>query len=258
MIMKNALITGATSGIGAAFARELGKKGYNLYITGRRKEIIEKLAQEIREKHNVAVEVIIADFTVPSEVDSLMGKIVSVDIEFLVNNVGFGHEKRFLDDTYENQHKMIEAHIESFSKITHSIAKKMKNMRKGQIINVSSLAAFTPAAFNHLYSSTKSFIITFSEALYIELLPLGINVQVLCPGFTKSDFHRSLNIKEKTYKNRGLIRWMSSEEVVKLSLKSISKTGGIYIPGWSNKILYTAIKLLPRKLYYIMARHMEM
>ncbi|WP_320046459.1 SDR family oxidoreductase [uncultured Ilyobacter sp.] len=256
--MKNALITGATSGIGAAFARKLGKEGYNLYITGRREEIIEKLAQEIREKHNVAVEVIIADFTIPSEVDFLLEKIVSVDIEFLVNNVGFGHEKRFLDDTYENQRKMIEAHIESFSKITHLVARKMKNMKKGQIINVSSLAAFTPASFNHLYSSTKSFVITFSEALYIELLPLGINIQALCPGFTKSDFHRSLDIKEKTFKNRGLVRWMSSEEVVRLSLKAIGKTGGIYIPGLSNKILYTIIKLLPRKLYYIMARHMEM
>ncbi|ADO82700.1 SDR family NAD(P)-dependent oxidoreductase [Ilyobacter polytropus] len=257
-MIKNALITGATSGIGAAFARQLGEKGYNLYITGRRREIIEKLAQEIREKHNVAVEVIIADFTNESEIDCLLEKITSVDIEFLVNNVGFGHEKKFLDDSYENQRKMIEAHIESFCKITHLVAGKMKKTKKGQIINVSSLAAFTPAAFNHLYSSTKSFIITFSEALYIELYPLGINVQVLCPGFTKSDFHRSLKIQEKTFENRGLIRWMTSEEVVRLSLNSVDKRGGIFIPGWSNKILYTIIKALPRKLYYVMARYMKM
>lgn len=256
--MKNALITGATSGIGAAFARRLGENGYNLYITGRRKEIIEKLAQEISEEHHVTVEVIIADFTLSSEVDSLLKKIESVDFEFLINNVGFGHEKRFLEDTYENQRMMIEAHVESFCKVTHLIAEKMKNKKKGSIINVSSLAAFTPTSFNHLYSSTKSFIITFSEALYIELLPAGVNVQALCPGFTKSDFHRSLDIKEKTFKNRGLVRWMSSEDVVSLSLKAISKTGGIYIPGWSNKILYTIIKFLPRKFYYLMSGHMEM
>ncbi|WP_319370694.1 SDR family oxidoreductase [uncultured Ilyobacter sp.] len=255
--MKNALITGATSGIGAAFARKLGEAGYNLYLTGRRKEVIEKLAQEIRGKYDVVVEVIIADFTIPYEVDSFLDKIESVDFEFLVNNVGFGHEKRFLNDTYENQRKMIEAHVESFTKITHLVAGRMQKIRKGRIINVSSLAAFAPAAFNHLYSSTKSFVITFSEALHIDLRPLGINVQALCPGFTKSDFHRSLEIKEKTFKNRGLIRWMSSEDVVTLSLRAVSKRGGIYVPGWSNKILYTIIKLLPRKLYYHIAKHMK-
>jgi short-subunit dehydrogenase len=256
--MKNALITGATSGIGAAFAKKLGEDGYNLYITGRRKEIIEKLAQEIREKHHVAVEVIIADFTLSCEVDSFLEKIKYVNFDFLVNNVGFGHEKRFLDDTYENQHRMLEAHIESLCKVTHLVAGKMRNLKKGRIINVSSLAAFSPASFNHLYSSTKSFIITFSEALHIELLPLGIHVQALCPGFTKSDFHRSMEIREKTFKNRGLVRWMRSERVAELSLKALEKNGGLYIPGWSNKALYIIIKLLPRKWYYPIARNMEM
>jgi short-subunit dehydrogenase len=256
--MKNALITGATSGIGASFARKLGEKGYNLYITGRRIEVIEKLAYDIRKKYNVKVLVILADFTVPQEVDNLLKKIETVSFDFLINNVGFGHEKKFFDDTYEKQYEMIEAHINSFCEITHIVAKNMKKNKNGNIINVSSLAGFAPTSFNHLYSSTKSFITTFTESLHLELAPLGIKVQALCPGFTRSDFHKSLNIKEKTFKNRGLVRWMDSDKVTELSLKSLDKKGGLYIPGWSNKIIYTIVKLLPRRLYYFLAGKMEM
>ena len=256
--MKNALITGATSGIGASFARKLGKEKYNLYITGRRVEIIEKLACDLREKYNIEVTVILVDFTIPKEVDCLLKKIKMVPFDFLINNVGFGHEKKFFDDTYKKQNEMIEAHIISFCKITHLVSKNMINNRRGNIINVSSLAGFSPASFNHLYSATKSFIITFTESLYLELSPLGIRVQVLCPGFTRSDFHKSLNIKEKTFKNKGLIRWMEADKVTTLSLKSLNKQGGLYIPGLSNKILYILIKTLPKRLYYFLAKKMKM
>lgn len=256
--MKNALITGATSGIGASFARKLAAEGYDLYITGRRIEVIEKLASDIRKEYDVKVIVILADFTISGEVEALLKKIKPIPMDFLINNVGFGHDKKFFDDSYENQYKMIEAHINSFCKITHLIAGGMKKNKKGKIINVSSLAGFAPASFNHLYSSTKSFITTFTESLHVELSPLGIKVQALCPGFTKSDFHRTLNIKEKTFKNRGLVRWMDSDTVTKLSLKALNNKGGLYIPGWSNKILYTLVKFLPRKAYYFLARKMEM
>lgn len=252
--MKNALITGATSGIGASFAKKLGKGGYNLYITGRRTDIIEKLANDIRKKYKVKVIVIIADFTVSKEVDKLLEEIKLVSFDFLINNVGFGHEKKFFDDTYEKQYEMIEAHINAFCKITYFVSKNMRKNKNGNIINVSSLAGFSPTSFNHLYSSTKSFITTFTESLYFELSPLGVKVQVLCPGFTKSDFHKSLNIKEETFKNRWLVRWMDPDRVTELSLKSLNKKGGLYIPGLSNKILYNIVKILPRRLYYFIGK----
>jgi len=256
--MKNALITGATSGIGASFAKKLGKEGYNLYITGRRIEVIDKLAYDLRRKYNIKVIVILADFTIPQEVDNLLKKIERIPFDFLINNVGFGHEKKFFDDTYEKQYEMIEAHINSFCKITYLVSRNMRKNKKGSIINVSSLAGFAPTSFNHLYSSTKSFITTFTESLHLELSPLGIRVQVLCPGFTRSDFHKSLNIKEETFKNKGLVRWMDPDKVAELSLKSLNKKGGLYIPGLSNKILYIIVKILPRKLYYSLSRKIEM
>ena len=256
--MRNALITGATSGIGASFARKLGKEGYDLYITGRRKEVIERLAHDIRKKYNIKVIVVLADFTKPKEVDNLLKKIETVPFDFLINNVGFGHTKKFFDDTYEKQHEMIEAHINSFCKIIYLVSRNMIKNKSGNIINVSSLAGFAPTSFNHLYSSTKSFITAFTESLHLELSSLGIRVQALCPGFTRSDFHKSLNLKEETFKNRWLVRWMDPDKVTELSLKSLNKKGGLYIPGLSNKILYMVVKILPRKLYYSLARKMEM
>ena len=256
--MKYALITGGTSGIGAAYARALAGRGYNIIITGRRREVIEGTASEIRERFKVDVEVLLADFSQKSNVDRVVEKAEGRNIEILVNNVGSGNKKVFLEDSYEQQRKMLEVQIDAMCRITHLVAKRMKSSGRGNIINVSSLAAFTPASFNHLYSASKSFIVTFSEALYIDLMKNGIGVQVLCPGFTKTDFHRGMEVEKKTFENRGLIRWMKAEKVVEISLREMEKGGGICIPGICNKILYLFLKFLPRKIYYRIARRMSM
>ncbi len=256
--MKYALITGGTSGIGAAYARELARRGYNIVITGRRREVIEKTAAEIRKRFKVEVEVVLADFTQREDVDRLLKRAEEMDIEFLVNNVGFGNKKVFLEDTYEEQRKMLDVQIDAMCRITHMVSKKMKASGRGNIINVSSLAAFTPASFNHLYSASKSFIVTFSEALHIDLMESGVGVQVVCPGFTKTDFHREMEMEEKTFENRGLVRWMEAERVVEISLKKLEKGGGVCIPGICNKILYLLLKFLPKGVYYKMAKRMSM
>lgn len=256
--MKYALITGGTSGIGAAYARELARRGYNILITGRRREVIEKTAADIRERSGVEVEVVLADFAQREDVERLLKRIEELNIEFLVNNVGFGNKRVFLEDIYENQRKMLDVQIDAMCRITHLVAKEMKASGRGNIINVSSLAAFTPASFNHLYSASKSFIVTFSEALYIDLLGSGVGVQVVCPGFTKTDFHRELEVEETTFKNRGLVRWMEAKKVVEISLGELEKRGGICIPGVCNKILYLFLRLLPRRVYYSLAKRMSM
>lgn len=256
--MKYALITGGTSGIGAAYARELARRGYNIVITGRRREVIEKTAEDIRENFNVEVEVVLADFTQREDVERLLKRVGEIGIEFLVNNVGFGNKKVFLEDTYEEQRKMLDVQIDVMCRITHMVARRMKASGRGGIINVSSLAAFTPASFNHLYSASKSFIVTFSEALHIGLMESGVRVQVVCPGFTKTDFHREMDVEEKTFENRGLIRWMEADKVVAISLKRLERGGGICIPGICNKILYLLLKFIPRGIYYKLARKMSM
>jgi len=256
--MRYALITGATSGIGAEYAKKLAEKGYNLIVTGRREEVIKGIAEEINERWGVEVSVIIADFTIKRDVDRVMKEIRGLNIEFLVNNVGFGHKKKFLEDSYENQKKMIDVHIDAMCRITHYVAGRMKTGRRGHIVNVSSMAAFTPAAFNHLYSASKIFINTFSEALYIDLMDKGVKVQALCPGFTRTDFHREMEVSEDTFKNRGLIRWMKAEDVVEISYSEVVDRGGICIPGICNKILYHIVRRVPKKFYYKVAKNMAM
>ncbi len=256
--MKYALITGATSGIGASYARLLAKNNYNLIITGRREEVIKSVAKEIRDKYGVFVKVVIVDFTISKDIQKLLLEINPFNIEFLVNNVGFGHKKVFLEDEYSIQKSMIDVHIDAMCRITHVIANKMKARGRGAIVNVSSMAAYSPAAFNHLYSASKVFINNFSESLYLDLIEYNVNVQALCPGFTKTDFHRGLDIDSKTFKDRGLIRWMTPAKVAKESYDLVLKRGGLYIPGISNKLLYIISKLLPKRIYYLIARRMSM
>lgn len=247
---RYALITGATSGIGKAYAELLGENGYNLIITGRRKEILEKNAINMREKYGVEVRIILADFKVKEDVARVVDEIRESRVEFLVNNVGYGNKKGFLEDEYDIQRDMIRVHIDALCRISHEGARRMKGYGRGYIVNVSSLASYAPTSFNHLYAGTKSFINTFSEALYIDLIDEGVRVQSLCPGFTRTDFHREMSLKETTVKDRGLMRWMSPEKVAEISYREVLKTGGICIPGVCNRILYLAGRMIPRKIYY--------
>ena len=251
--MKKAIVTGATSGIGRAFAEKLAGLGYDLILTGRREDVIRKVSDEISKRYGVEVQIVIVDFSNLDEVEKLIGIIEGLDeVGALVNNVGFGNERNFLEDEYETQEKMLTVHINTTCRICHSVIKKMQS--GSFIINVSSMAAFTPAGFNHFYSATKAFINTFSEALYVSLSDKGINVQSLCPGFTRTDFHNKLGMDKSKLVNRGMVRWMKAEDVVEKSMAALDKGKVIYIPGFLNKLMYRILKIIPKKMYYRMAK----
>ena len=139
-------------------------------------------------------------------------------------------------------------------KLCHSLSKKMKENNKGYIINVSSMAGFNVFPSSAMYCSTKAFLISFTQCLAMELLENNIKVQCLCPGFTRTDFHSKLNMEESKLQNKGFVRWMSTREVVEISLKNINKKlNVIVIPGFCNKFLYFVSKFTPRWLYYKVA-----
>lgn len=250
------LITGATSGIGKEFALALAKEKKNLILTGRREQILD-FSNDLMKKYSIDVKVILVDFNNRNEVDSLIESLKKIEsYDYLINNVGFGNKKSFFEDEFLNAQKMLTAHIDVMVEITHLVANKMKNSNHGNIINVSSMVAFIPAQFNYLYSASKIFINNFSESLYLGLYSHNIKVQCLCPGFTYTDFHKKLDMDGTKLKNKGLVRWMSANKVVKLSLKNLGKKV-IYIPGFSNKILYRVLNILPKKLYYYMMRKID-
>jgi len=248
---KIAFITGATSGIGAAFARRFAQDGYDLIITGRRKPIIQNLARDISNKYDIKIEVIIAELSNDNDVELLVKKIKREEnIEVLINNAGFGIGKLVDKDVIKKQENMVKVHILSAMKFIYAVIPNMIRKKSGVIINVSSIASFLPLPRNTVYSGTKVFLNNFSESIYLELKNEGISVQCLCPGFTRTDFHSRIGYDKEELKNRGIVRWMSAEQVVKYSQKCLKRNKVICIPGFWNKVLVLIPAILPRTLYY--------
>ncbi len=256
---KYAVITGASCGIGEAFAREFAGRGYHLLITGRRKNLLERLAGQLRERHGIRVHPVIVDFANDKQMKRLLLEIDRLDaVEVLVNNAGFGCKKKFFEDSFANQEKMLKVHINATCAITHRMVPKMIANGEGIIINVSSLAAFTPLADNYFYSASKAFLTTFSESLHLALHEKNIIVQALCPGFTITEFHQRPGMTTKGRKKRRLLPWMTAGMVVRKSLRTIrQKNRVIYVPGFMNQLIFGLIKILPRKVYYHIAQNLS-
>ncbi|TSA25639.1 MAG: SDR family oxidoreductase [Bacteroidetes bacterium] len=246
---STAIITGATSGIGKEFACRFAEKGYNLIITGRRKSELKKVAKAISTDYRVDVQVIIGDLADQQYRQELCNRIKEAcDIDALVNNAGFGIDQSFYTIAIEEIRSMILTHTLATVELTHAVLPGMIERRRGMIINVSSLGAFMPGLTRSLYLGTKSFVHYFTEALSTEVRPLGIRIQSLCPGMTRSDFHRNMQ-NEKLEKKLRLIPFMSPEEVVNTSLVSVEKGRIFCIPGAINKLFYFIAKVLPVRVF---------
>ena len=256
LIGKYAVITGATCGIGKVYATEFARAGYNLVITGRRDELLHRLADDLNREFGVIVEPMILELSVNKDLKRLLTRLEELEtIEVLVNNAGFGSRKKFFSDTFANQEKMLKVHINATSHITHRVVPKMIRNGGGTIINVSSLAAFTPLADNYFYCASKAFLVTFSESLYMDLRDKNIRVQALCPGFTRTEFHARMEAVAECPRRGICSAWMSPEDVVRKSLHAIQrKNKVVYVPGVYNNLVFRALKLVPRWFYYRVAR----
>jgi len=245
-----ALITGATSGIGAAFARRLAKDGFNLIVTGRRKEKLDALVEEIMNNHGVNVETVIAELADESQLESLAKKAEAIaNLSMLVNNAGFGDDKLFHDETFSHERDMVMVHVLASMRLMHAAIPNMVRNKKGAIINVSSVRAFAAGKYAATYSGTKAFLNRFSESLQIELMDAGVKVQALCPGFTVTDFHEKIGVAV-THQNKGFARWMSAEQVVDYSLRHLDDGKVICIPGFWNKVMALLPQVLPQSLFF--------
>ena len=253
---KTAIITGATSGIGSVFAQTLAKRGWNLVLTGRRKERLLELEKELSLAHKVKVRSVTCDLSNNREIDNFLNVIDHcTSIELLVNNAGFGSIGDYFENSYAKQQQMLQVHIVATTRIIHHIVPKMPQNGKSGIINVASLSAFFPAPKSYFYCSSKAFLVTFTECLNIDLATRNIHIQALCPGFTDTEFHSRQGIAHSdSYLKRKLF-WKSPQQVVDKSLQSLNKKSVICIPGYFNRILYRINKLLPRTFYYKLAEH---
>lgn len=240
-----ALITGASAGIGAEFARQLAARGYDLVLVARRKDRLEQLAETIMLNADIRVEILPADLAVEEGISSIEDHIRTCEnLEILVNNAGFGITGGFLGTDISLTLSMIRVHVMAPVRLISAVLPGMKENMRGSIINVSSISAFTASTGSSTYSATKSYLNNFSEGLAVECVNTGVKVQALCPGFTHTEFHdtpefRSSRIKEQV---PGFL-WMTSEAVVRYSLNAMNGQKVIVIPGLGNQLIAFAGRL---------------
>jgi short-subunit dehydrogenase len=235
---RSALITGASSGIGAAFAHKLAARGYGLVLVARRKEQLEQLRDELTAAHTIRADVHVADLADAEAAESLAARVAEMaDLELLVNNAGFGTMGHFADADIERQLDMIRVHVLAAVRLSRAALPGMIRRGSGGIVNVSSIGAWLACAGNVQYAATKAYLNTFSEGLQDELRGTAVRVQALCPGFTYTEFHDAGGMQEFDRSQVAKWMWMSPDDVVDYSLKKLAGRVTIVIPGWKNRVL---------------------
>ncbi|HSA96195.1 MAG TPA: SDR family oxidoreductase [Acidobacteriota bacterium] len=233
MTFKRALVTGASAGLGAEYARELAAAGTELILAARRQDRLEELAQGLRTGHDVKVDVVPADLATGEGVGRLETLLAGEDsLDLLVNNAGYGGRTGFNRGEIAAHIDMLRVHVDAAVRLTKAALPGMIARGRGAVINVASVAAFSPFS-GAMYSGTKSFLVMFSENLQGELRGKGlpIRVQALCPGLTHTEFHAASGQDLSTVPG---MFWRSAGFVVRTSLRRL---GGrvVCIPGWENK-----------------------
>ena len=242
-----ALVTGATSGIGAAFASRLAQKRFDLILHGRRQKELMDRAKNLERIYSTSVEIIIAELSRPDEIRKVEERINSLDrLDMLVNNAGYWEPGVFWEHSPDSLEAMIMVHNVAPVRFIRAALPRMLERDKGDIINVSSLGAYLNMVTLENYGATKAYLISFTESLHVALMGTGIRVQALTPGFTVTEFHSRLGA-DFTKEQR---TWMQPEEVVAGSLRALGKGPVVCIPGFKRRFIVKLASMLPRSVYY--------
>jgi short-subunit dehydrogenase len=239
-----ALVTGASSGIGAEFARQLAARGMHLVLTARRSEQLQQLAAELHQTHGTKTVLIIADLAVPTEPERILKEIAErgLTLELLVNNAGFGVVAEIEQTDVHRLLEMLRVNISALVELTLRVLPGMLQRGHGGIINVASVAAFQPVGYMGAYAATKAFVLHFSESLWAEARDRGVTVMALCPGTTRTEF----------FKVSGVPNWLERHSfqevrtVVRTALKGLDKRRSYIVSGWKNYILSLLVRIATR------------
>jgi hypothetical protein len=245
-----AVVTGASSGIGAVFARAVAARGYDLALVARREDRLRQIADELGNHFHANCTLLRADLTREAELLSVEEFLAgAAHLQLLVNNAGFGTLGRFWEVPIESQDAMHRLHVLATMRLAHAALRALTARGQGAIINVSSSAAFVPRPGTTSYYATKAWINCFTEGLYLELKSTGsqVRVQALCPGFTLTEFHDVLGIDRKFISSAW---WMPAEDVVEASLEGLEKGKLFVVPGWRYKLLVSLMRMLPRRVLH--------
>jgi short-subunit dehydrogenase len=243
---KTALVTGASSGIGTEFARQLGKRGADLIIVARRRANLEALAQEIEAAHQVKVTVIELDLSEPGAAKRLFDQTEATGraIDVLVNNAGGGVHANFLDCEWDRIARQIQTNLMTLTELTWRVGRAMRDRKSGHILNVASIGAYTPTPTYAVYSGTKAFVRDVTEAVAYELRGSGVRVCSLCPGGTHTEFHLAAGHElPKIFKST----FMSAKDCAAIGLSALFTGRRNIISGVMNKVAMWMLRFMPRR-----------
>ncbi len=243
-----ALVTGASSGIGEAIAREYARRGKSVILTARREDRLDALATQLREQ--VKVEVIVSDLSERDAPAYLFDRTqaLGLHVDTLVNNAGYGVPGRFSSSDWKTHADFLQVLVVAVAELSYRFLPPMEAAGFGRILNVASLAGLVPASAGHtLYGAAKSFVIRFSESLGHEVRSRGIHVTALCPGFTYSEFHDSNGMREKVSRLPKTL-WRSASEVAKIGVDAVEAGKARVVTGGANRVIAAVSKLLPETL----------
>lgn len=242
--MTTALITGATSGLGAAFARRLARDGHDVVLAARDTERLQHQATEVHDQHGVEASVLTADLATEEGIAALEKRVADPDhpVDLLVNNAGFGQKGRFLEVSTDDELTMLRVHCEAVLRSTKAAAAAMRERGRGGVVNVASVAAFVPRG---TYGASKAWVVQFTQGAAADLRGSGVRLMALCPGFVRTEFH------ERAGMDTGSIpgwMWLDAPRVVDAALADLARGRTLSVPDPRYKALTGLAKLAPRGL----------
>ncbi|KJK60112.1 SDR family NAD(P)-dependent oxidoreductase [Saccharothrix sp. ST-888] len=239
--MTTALITGATAGIGAAFARRLAKDGRDLVLVARNTERLEAAAAELGKRYGVQVETLTADLATEEGIAAVEERLRDSEraVDILINNAGFGNKGRFLSVPLQAELDMVKVHIEAVLRLTMAAVPGMRERGFGGIVNVASVAAFVPRG---TYGASKAWMVSFTQGIARDLGGTGVRLLALCPGFTRTEFHERAGMGTSNIPSWA---WLSAERVVDEALRDLARGRTLSVPSKRYKAAVTLGRMLP-------------
>jgi uncharacterized protein len=250
-----ALVTGASSGLGADFARELAGRGASLVLVARREENLRALQAEITARHPVQVEVVAMDLATPEAPQQLYDRLKAAgrQVDILINNAGLGLYGPFLEIDWQRERNMLELDIVTLTHMTKLFVRDMVARKRGYILQIASIGAYQPSPLYASYSAAKAYVLNFGEALNYELRNTGVGVTVLSPGITATEFLK-VSGQQATFYQRTVM--MQSPEVVRIGIDAMLKRRPSVVPGWLNAVTVWFNRLLPRRVQAAVAHRL--
>ncbi|NLU72387.1 SDR family oxidoreductase [Streptomyces sp. HNM0575] len=242
--MTTALITGATAGLGAAFARRLARDGLHVVLVARNEERLREEAARLHEQHGVDVSVLAADLASDEGLSAVEQRLRDRDrpVDLLINNAGFGNKGTFLNVPVEDELTMLKVHCEAVLRLTSAAVEGMLERGRGGVVNVASVAAFVPRG---TYGASKAWVVQFTQGVAKDLAGSGVRLMALCPGFVRTEFH------ERAGMDAGSVprwMWLDADAVTAAAVKDLARAKTLSIPDVRYKVLMGAVRLLPREL----------